>query len=518
VWRYPSVHTGIQRVTRNIASEAKALFDDVRWSVLDEECDFRLIDAIPQPTDKPFAYMGEKIEFLPGDIYFVLDSTWEKKIMELLLPFKSKGVMLGAMYYDLIPITHNEFTAIRSDVLIAWVRETLKYSDFFACISQFTCETLIKHATGIYPYRKIDDSVVFSFPLGADLPQYVADYTPSDNYLKNAFLGGKTYLMVSTLEPRKNHALLLDAFDIAWEHHPSIKLCFIGIDGWKVEELVKRINAHPLKDKNLFWFQHLNDRDLRWAYSNAHCTLYPSFVEGFGLPIVESLHYGTPVIASDIPVFHEIAGGSIGHCDPKDPESLVKWINVIEENGIPDNLKPTNFKWPTWKESAEILFREIRTRKSAHHASESVASRDIFRFPSTVPSSAIKPLTKAEDNCVPLSPVQLLGNFNMSEIQGVYRRFEGTLQEIRKKAKIKPMWDINSGHGGIRGKLSIGIKKFFRKMILPFLKSVCDKQSSFNSNSSILFESLVSEIIFLRMEVNNLSHKLNEKAEDKSGD
>jgi len=389
IYKNPQISTGIQRVTRCIAREAKELFSDVKWAVLDNDDKFCTIDYIPDKTNKPFEKTGGEIVFQCGDAYLVIDYVWERKILKRLARFKKIGVRVGVICHDLIPLTHSQFVD-STERFVLWVREMIKYADFFACNSKATQDVLLDYAPRVYPYVKLDDSRVFAFPLGADLPVARTDYTPNSVLLTQAFSGDKTYLTVGTVEPRKNHALLLDAFDILWSRYPDLKLCFIGVHGWMVDDLIDRIEGHSLKNKNLFWLCGLSDIDLQWAYLKARCMLYPSFTEGFGLPIVEALHYGTPVIASDIPVFREIAGDNIGYLNPHNLGSLIEWIERIETNGMPENVIPSAFKWSTWRESTEVLFKKIHTFMGNYGMRSNVGEEKLLRIHSASNTGGIK--------------------------------------------------------------------------------------------------------------------------------
>jgi glycosyltransferase involved in cell wall biosynthesis/2-polyprenyl-3-methyl-5-hydroxy-6-metoxy-1,4-benzoquinol methylase/predicted nucleic acid-binding Zn-ribbon protein len=361
IYKVPSVHTGVQRVTRSIIREAINLRNDVYPAILDDKDGlFYKLTDIPMPTDEPCSYKGSLISFVSGDIYFVLDSTWSIQILERLISYKKYGIITGAFYHDLIPIQHTEFCNIKMiKIFTSWVLETAKYADFFVCNSEVTKENLKTETAKLYPQRSLDDEIAFSLRLGADVSAYDVEYTPSRTDLLDAFDRDVTYLIVATLEIRKNHKLLLDAFDSLWQRYPAIKLCFIGREGWMVEELIKRVRAHPMLNKRLFWFEGLTDKDVQWAYRKAKCVLYPSWTEGFGLPIVEALYCEVPVLASDIPVFHEVGGEHIGYFDPHDFLSLVKWIERIEQHGIPKEIVPDgNFKWATWKESTEEMLEK----------------------------------------------------------------------------------------------------------------------------------------------------------------
>ncbi len=78
-----------------------------------------------------------------------------------------------------------------------------------------------------------------------------------------------------------------------------------------MHDFVEQLQKHSQYGKSLFWLNDATDTELAFCYRNARALVYPSIIEGFGLPLVEALYYGCPVLASDIPVFHEIGGD---HC------------------------------------------------------------------------------------------------------------------------------------------------------------------------------------------------------------
>ena len=106
-------------------------------------------------------------------------------------------------------------------------------------------------------------------------------------------------ICVATLEPRKNHALLLDAFDRWSTRSPGLGLVLVGRIGWNTGTLVKRIETHPLLNRQLFWFAHSDDPAMRNMLRLATVAAMPSHTEGFGLPVLEALALGTPVVTTN---------------------------------------------------------------------------------------------------------------------------------------------------------------------------------------------------------------------------
>ena len=100
------------------------------------------------------------------------------------------------------------------------------------------------------------------------------------------------------------------------------------------------IESHPRIGKQLIWLSNASDTDLLYCYKHSKALLFPSQAEGFGLPLVEGLRHGLPVIASDIPV-HRAAGGIYcSYVDPRNPDSLAAVIGTAESSGAFPEVKP----------------------------------------------------------------------------------------------------------------------------------------------------------------------------------
>jgi alpha-1,2-rhamnosyltransferase len=169
------------------------------------------------------------------------------------------------------------------------------------------------------------------------------------------------YLCVATIEPRKNHRYLLDAFDLAWTHGADAKLCVVGREGWKCAHVLKRIQKHPELGRRLFIFNDLSDGELKYCYGNAAAVILPSIAEGFGLPVVEALSLGCRAWLSDIPVFREVGRDYCLYFDLGSPQSLADLI-MRDERGLLEGpaRPPAEFLWPDWQESCRELLEKIR--------------------------------------------------------------------------------------------------------------------------------------------------------------
>jgi glycosyltransferase involved in cell wall biosynthesis len=136
------------------------------------------------------------------------------------------------------------------------------------------------------------------------------------------------FVICSTIEPRKNHLLLLQVWrELVRRDGPGApKLVIIGGRGWKFEAVAALLDRSPALRGHVVEVSGLATPSLKRLLDGARALLMPSFAEGYGLPVVEAVTAGVPVIASDIPVFQEIAGGWATLISPLDGEA---WLETI---------------------------------------------------------------------------------------------------------------------------------------------------------------------------------------------
>ena len=129
-----------------------------------------------------------------------------------------------------------------------------------------------------------------------------------------------TFVMIGTIEGRKNHLLLLHLWErLAKELGPATpKLVLIGQRGWEADEVFALLDRSPRLKGYVRELGRCDDATMLGWLDQARALLMPSFIEGFGIPVIEALQRGVPVIASDLPVFREIAGDIPLYLDPLD--------------------------------------------------------------------------------------------------------------------------------------------------------------------------------------------------------
>ena len=173
-------------------------------------------------------------------------------------------------------------------------------------------------------------------------------------------------LFVGTVEPRKNLLTLMRAFDqILRQTSRRPQLVVVGAEGWLMDELFAFIKESSISDR-LRLTGYLDDGDLRALYSSCTVFIYPSIYEGFGLPPLEAMACGAPVIASKIATFQETLGSAAEFVEPNDVEALAR--SIVEILGDEDRRRTLSrrgleqaakFSWERTAQLTLEVYREV---------------------------------------------------------------------------------------------------------------------------------------------------------------
>ncbi len=235
-----------------------------------------------------------------------------------------------AYIHDVMPIEWPEYTrADQITSLHTFLAELTRRNTTFVVNSHATAHSLRKAAA--WSSQQTSPSVVY--PGKDDRPQLQPAQTPGSN-------GAPNFVILGTIEPRKNHLLLLQIWRqlVAEGFQPMPHLHIIGRRGWSIENVIAMldrcaairpfVSEHPQSD----------DAQVRSLLLSSNALLFPSFAEGFGLPLMEAAQLGVPVIASDLPVFREIIARGGRFIDPLDG---LAWKDAImQATTTPESLTP----------------------------------------------------------------------------------------------------------------------------------------------------------------------------------
>jgi len=309
----------------------------------------------------------------PGDVLVTLNATWDAPAwFEAVAEFRRTGFVASVMY-DLTPQSHPQFhTADLCERFRRWLESMEQHSDHWIGISRHVARALTCHlSTTAGRGLAQRQPTVSAFKLGSELdrgtesrqwfePRAAGTPRPTDIRPSLAtFLAAPapTVLMVGTLEPRKNHLATLLACDELWQRGWAGQLLLIGRPGWQHERVLEAIAAAPRE--RLLWLEDASDEELRVAYQRSELLAFPSWEEGFGLPIVEALSYGTPVLASDHPVHREVGGEACRYFPADSPAELARLIQKATDDRFRQlRSLVANFRVVTWEQSCRQLLAD----------------------------------------------------------------------------------------------------------------------------------------------------------------
>lgn len=306
-----------------------------------------------------------------GDWYLTADSIWERsEFMAKLKALRAHRVSTAVVHYDLAPVTHSQWCHPNFTRAFVPYAEALPDFDIVFCISDFVREEFLS-----YCRRKgFTHPAVITIPLGHEI-----DYLTSDKLSEETrALREPFVLCVGSVDPRKNHRMLLTAFDIVWERGVKLSLVIVGRPGYASGEMLDRIRTHPRFGTSLFYLPNCSDGELTQLYQRCAFTIAVSLFEGFGLPLIESLARGKACVSSSIPVFRAIAGDFGVYVNPDDPKAIAEGIcGLFEDQERLESLTlliRTKYSPPSWKDCARVVLEALGPNQGANLLRATVGS------------------------------------------------------------------------------------------------------------------------------------------------
>lgn len=255
---------------------------------------------------------------------------------------RSQRVRPIFMVHDLIPLTHPQFcregeqhrhlARLRNAVSVAqgliFNSEATKYELCQLCDAQ--------------GWRMPPSTVALLAP---ELPPFIS----GPRMQKYPY-----FVFVSTIEPRKNHLMLLKVWEkLALQFPDTVPhLVIIGQRGWGFEEVARLLAESAVLQGLVIEIPHCSDADLVQYLHDAQALLFPSFAEGYGMPVVEALAHGVPVIANNLPVFREFAGEIPEYVAIEDPDLwgqfIIRYSDLNDPYRVAQIERIKSFVQPNW--------------------------------------------------------------------------------------------------------------------------------------------------------------------------
>lgn len=297
----------------------------------------------------------ENVELLNTNKILILDvipqyAIQYKKILE---HANKKGVKTYSFLHDLFAIEYPEWFGSRhfSDIFKEYVDIILENSACIICNSKTTAYNVANYykKQGIIRHRPLE---VFFIHMGVTQSRCKIAYNLLNRDIVEFVKKGYTFLMVGTIEPRKNYEYVIKNFKKLNNEKIKYQLLIIGRRGWHCEKITKAIENAEIS--GVYWVDNASDDELYWSYNNCEALIAASKDEGFGLPLIEAAMHNMPLICNDIPVFREVAGDSAMYFDVNREYSLLDLLNRLDNNVL---LKKPDIKLYNWEESSKELLR-----------------------------------------------------------------------------------------------------------------------------------------------------------------
>jgi glycosyltransferase involved in cell wall biosynthesis len=272
---------------------------------------------------------------------------------------REKRLRLALLIYDIIPLRRPEWVDLENlKAFRGWFDRAVLLADAIFTISTATAEDVAEYATeSALALRAIPTPI----PIGTGFQKAARAQHSSRRSVSNRLPPPNSYaLIVSTIEARKNHVLLFAVWRQLMEDVPPAKvptLVFAGRTGWLISDLMQQLRNCNFLDGKIVHIESPSDEELEALYDGCLFTLFPSFYEGWGLPVSESLAFGRPCIISKATSLPE-AGSSLARYI--DPYSVTDAYRVIRET-IEDQAGLL-----AWRDRVRREFRPVEWSESAH--------------------------------------------------------------------------------------------------------------------------------------------------------
>jgi glycosyltransferase involved in cell wall biosynthesis len=315
----------------------------------------------------------------PGDILVALGAPWVEPDYGVYIERvkREKGLQFALLIYDIIPLRRPEWYDLRlTKRFRAWFADALPLADTILTISAATAADVAEYArnNGLALH-----AVPTPIPIGTGFKKSCAAERRSPNGTVSSRLPApNSYaLIVSTIEPRKNHILLIRVWrrlmeDMRASSVPT--LVFAGRVGWLVSDLMEQLHNSNFLDGRIIVIESPTDEELEGLYEGCLFTLFPSFYEGWGLPVTESHAFGRPCVISKTSSLPEAGGSLARYIDPDNTTDAYRVIRetIQDQAGLREwrDRVRREFRPVEWSQSARAVLKALDATKDLSSARE----------------------------------------------------------------------------------------------------------------------------------------------------
>jgi len=377
-----SGNTGIQRVNRQLAKrliqQGHSLVP-LKWneslSIIDLATtkDLEYLEKWNGPDRNEWCQIFDLEKESEDATYLMVDLPLNRSLgvqQRVIDEFKSRHIKCAAIFYDAIPYKLADIYPVNFTNAHKEYMTMLDQMDSVFSISETSNSDLLAFLNTTLTRGLLLEQRLKPVALPAEFPVRKRSGNPMNQTSDIC-----TILTVGTVEPRKNHIGLLNAFLAAEKQSQrKLKLVIVGSSDTFDHELSDKVEALVKQSKNVVWIKNANDSILEKQYQEADFTIFPSVEEGFGLPIVESLWFGCPCICANFGQMMELAisGGCLS-VDVKDVEKLSEAILLLANNHEyyqKLELQITRRYFKTWDDYASeisYLINELHRNKKPEY-------------------------------------------------------------------------------------------------------------------------------------------------------
>lgn len=288
-----------------------------------------------------------KDPFQSGDILLIIDGAWDSFfIRDLGIVKRRHNIKIIHFAFDMIPSKLPGFVVgWLPKVFTNYMRQAFKISDGIISISESTASD-IRDFIKLHNIKNTPELKIVR--IGENIDE--VNHIKQDKKVEGVDPG--FLLSVSTVEARKNHTALFYVYKEAERRGIKLpKIVIVGRNGWQTSDFRHIVHRDPDAKQHIRILNDVDDAELSWLYKNCLLTVFPSFYEGWGMPIAESLSYGKMCLSSDESSMPEIAGDLIDYFSPYDTgamlDTIVKYLDPQilknKEKEIKNNYQPTSW-------------------------------------------------------------------------------------------------------------------------------------------------------------------------------